>query len=48
MYQCKVTLSDGTVLEKTGTFRECVDWSVTIKLNVDYNIGIDIREVQNG
>ena len=48
MYQCKVTLSDGTVLEKLGPFQECLNWAMAIKTDIDYNVGIDIREVQNG
>ena len=48
MYQGKVTLSDGTVLEKVGSFDECLKWAMAIKTDIDYNIGIDIREVQNG
>ena len=46
MYECKITLSDGTVLEKTAPFRECVEWAIGIRQNVDYNVGIDIGEVK--
>ena len=46
MYECKVTLSDGTILEKVAPFLECINWAIGIKQDIDYNIGIDIREVK--